>query len=134
MRASLLCVIGLLAWSAGAAAETGRQSSEAAATLEFNWDGVPSCSTLAASPAFTIRHAPKDARRVRLFFTQGDKERGGQEIDLPASGVIPAGALRTWGPCNADMYRWTAVFKSATGQVVGEIWSNRFFPETKPTR
>ena len=97
-------------------------------SVDFSWDGVPPCKTLSQSPRFTIRNFPKDAKTVMLQLTQGNRARGGQEVELPSSGQIPAGAATTMGPCNPDMYRWTAIFKAPNGQVVGQASAERRFP------
>jgi hypothetical protein len=64
-------------------------------------------------------------------FSQGAAERGGGEIDMPPGGNIPAGAVNTWAPCNADMYIWKAIFKSSAGEVLGEASGRRFDPDAK---
>jgi hypothetical protein len=75
-----------------------------------------------------IRNFPKETKRVMLILTQGDKKRGGQEVDLPSSGVIPPGEVWTMGVCNPDTYRWTAIFKSAAGTVLAETHVDRHYP------
>jgi len=97
-------------------------------SVDFSWDGVPPCTTLSKSPRIVTRNFPKEAKTVMLVLTQGDRARGGQEVELPSSGQIAAGSATTMGPCNPGMYRWTAIFKSAGGQVLGEASSERPFP------
>jgi hypothetical protein len=97
-------------------------------SIEFSWDGVTPCRTISANPQMIIRNFPKEAKKVMLILTQGKSARGGQEVDLPSSGVIPAGEAWTMGVCNPDMYRWTAIFKSAQGAVLAETHVDRHFP------
>jgi hypothetical protein len=75
-----------------------------------------------------IRNFPKEAKRVLLVLTKGKNEKGGQEVELPSSGEIPAGAATIMGPCNTGSYRWSAIFKAAGGQVVGEAYVEKDFP------
>lgn len=93
--------------------------------IDFSWDGIPACKTLSRSPHMAVRNFPKEAKTVVLSLTQGARERGGQEVSLPASGEIPEGAATTMGPCNPGLYRWTATFKSSMGQVLGEAYAER---------
>jgi hypothetical protein len=98
------------------------------ASIDFSWDGVTTCRTISANPRMVITNFPKEAKRVMLILTQGKNPRGGQEVELPSSGVIPAAEAWTMGVCNPDMYRWTAIFKSADGVVLGETHVDRHFP------
>jgi hypothetical protein len=97
-------------------------------SIDFSWEGVTTCRTISANPQMVIRNFPKEAKRVMLILTEGKNARGGQEVELPASGVIPAGEAWTMGVCNPDTYRWTAIFKSANGVVLGEAHVDRPFP------
>jgi hypothetical protein len=98
-------------------------------TLDFSWKSIRGCRTLGDSPEFTIKNAPPGTARIRLRLSQGKTEKGGQEVDFPQSGIIPANSISTMGPCNPDMYRWTAIFYSRTGMVLGETFKNSFYPE-----
>ena len=80
------------------------------------------------SPHITISHYPAETKRVLLTLAQGERENGGQEVDLPNSGVLAAGAITTLGICNAGTYTWTAIFKAANGAVLGEVMVNKYFP------
>lgn len=97
-------------------------------TIEYSWKGITPCKTLSDSPAFKFTNVPRETKRVRLFLTEGSREMGGQEVLLPESGSLPVGTARTYSPCNPGYYRWTAVFKSATGQVLGQVHQSRFYP------
>jgi hypothetical protein len=96
--------------------------------MDYSWKGIVACKTLADSPAFKFSNFPPEAKRVRIFLTEGKRELGGQEVELPASGIVAFGAARTFSPCNPGYYRWTAVFKSATGQILGQAQQSRFYP------
>ena len=98
------------------------------ASIDYSWKGTVACRTLSDSPAFQFKNVPRGAKTVRLFLTEGAREMGGQEVLLPESGLVPAGAARTFSPCNPGYYRWTAVFKSATGQILGQVHQSRFYP------
>ena len=97
-------------------------------SISTSWSGVKPCTSLSRSPPMTIKGFPKNAKRVMLILTQGDNKRGGQEVDLPASGKIPEGAAVTLGPCNPGIYRWTAVFKTDKGEIVGQAHIDRPYP------
>jgi hypothetical protein len=97
-------------------------------SIDFSWQGVPGCQSLSRSPRMTIRGFPNEAKRVSLALTIGNAEKGGEEVDLPTSGVVPEGAVTTFGPCIPGIYRWTAIFKSATGKIVAETHIDKPFP------
>jgi hypothetical protein len=69
-------------------------------TIEYSWKGVAPCKTLSDSPVFKFTNLPREAKRVRLFLTEGARELGGQEVPLPENGLVPMGAERTYSPCN----------------------------------
>jgi len=95
--------------------------------MDFSWQGMETCKRVAMSPRITISHYPTGTRRVLLTLAQGERENGGQEVDLPNSGVLAAGAITTLGICNAGTYTWTAIFKAANGAVLGEVKANKYF-------
>jgi hypothetical protein len=97
------------------------------ASIDFSWEGVETCKRVATSPRITISHYPTGTRRVLLTLTQGERENGGQEVDLPSSGVLDAGAITTLGICNAGTYTWTAIFKAVDGAVLGKVKVNKYF-------
>jgi len=96
--------------------------------MDFSWQGMETCKRVAMSPRITISHYPTGTRRVLLTLAQGERENGGQEVDLPSSGVLDAGAITTLGICNAGTYTWTAIFKAADGAVLGKVKVNKYFP------
>jgi len=105
-------------------------------TLEFSWLGTVPCKTLSDNPPFKLRNLPNGTKRVHLALTEGEREMGGQTVDIPEGGNIPAGVLRTNSPCNPTYYRWTATAISASGKVLGQAYQSRFFPtdEVLPTQ
>ncbi|MBH5368990.1 hypothetical protein [Bradyrhizobium glycinis] len=100
--------------------------------LDFSWQGAKGCVTLFPNPEIRISNVPANAKLLLLVLMQGGRELGGQELPMPADGVVPSGSIRTFGPCKPDMYRWTALAKSANGTVVAEAHRARFFPTDEP--
>ncbi len=60
-------------------------------TLDYSWANVAGCKRLSRAPAFKLSNIPANAHSVSLALTKGDREFGGQEVVLPANGVIPEG-------------------------------------------
>jgi hypothetical protein len=94
----------------------------------YSWAGVPSCRTLSRSPAFKFSNFPPNTRRVSLVLTQGEREFGGQEIAFPATGLIAEGTVTMRGPCVPGNYRWTAILKSAAGDILATVHTDLHFP------
>jgi hypothetical protein len=61
---------------------------------------------------------------------------GGQELSMPANGIVPSESIRTFAPWRPDVYQWNAVAKSADGRVIAEAHRARFYPtdELAPER
>jgi hypothetical protein len=97
-------------------------------TLDFSWRGARGCVTLFPNPEIRLRNIPAGARLLSLTLTQGAREMGGQEIAIPEDGILPSGTIRTFGPCSPGIYRWTALVKSSTGQILSEAHQARFYP------
>jgi hypothetical protein len=97
-------------------------------SMEFSWEGIAPCKTLSPNPRIVLRGFPKEAKRVMLILTQGQTPRGGQEADLPISGIIAPKEVWTMGVCNPGLYRWTAIFKSARGTVLAQTHIEKHFP------
>jgi hypothetical protein len=97
-------------------------------SMEFSWEGIAPCKTLSPNPRMAIRGFPKEAKRVMLILSQGQTPRGGQEADLPISGIISPKEVWTMGVCNPGLYRWTAIFKSADGTVLAQTYIEKHFP------
>ena len=97
-------------------------------TLDFSWRGTHGCVTLFPNPEIRLQNVPAGARLLSLTLAQGPREMGGQELQIPGDGILPYGAIRTFGPCNPGVYRWTAQAKSSTGQILSEAHQARFYP------
>lgn len=105
-------------------------------TIDFSWQGTKGCVTLFPNPEIRLRNVPPGGKLLLITLEQGTREMGGEEIPLPENGILPPGVIRTFGPCRPDIYRWTAVVKSATGKVLAEAREARFYPtdELAPER
>ncbi|WP_271573181.1 hypothetical protein [Bradyrhizobium sp. CCBAU 11361] len=97
-------------------------------TIDFSWQGAGGCITLFPNPEIRFKNVPPDAKLLVLTLSQGTREMGGQEIAMPANGVLPSGSIRTFGPCRSDVYQWTAVAKSSKGEVLAEARRARVYP------
>jgi hypothetical protein len=102
-------------------------------TVEFSWQGAHGCVTLFPNPEIRLRNVPAGATSMSLTLTQGAREMGGQDVPVPRNGILPSGAIRTFGPCKPGLYEWTAVAKSPTGQVLSEAHQAQFYPAREPT-
>jgi hypothetical protein len=100
-------------------------------TLDFSWRGAQGCITLFPNPEIRLRNIPTGAKSLLLTLTQGPRELGGQDVPIPGDGILSFGAIRTFGPCNPGVYRWTAQVKSSTGQVLSEAHQARFYPSVE---
>jgi hypothetical protein len=98
-------------------------------TLDYSWADVVGCRTIAKAPAFRFSNVPEKAHSVSLVLTQGEREFGGQEVTLPATGLVAEGEISMRGPCVPGMYRWTATIKSATGSILTVVHADRWFPQ-----
>ena len=97
-------------------------------TIDFSWQSAGGCITLFPNPEIRFKNVPPDAKLLLLTLSQGTRELGGQEITMPANGVLPSGSIRTFGPCRSDVYQWTAVAKSSKGEVLAEARRARVYP------
>lgn len=100
--------------------------------IDFSWQGTKGCVTLFPNPEIRLRNVPADAKLLLLVLMQGTREMGGEELPMPANGIVPSGSIRTFGPCKPDVYQWTALAKSANGKIVAEARRGRFFPTDEP--
>ena len=87
-----------------AAACAGGQTAQRGAPelgVEFSWAGISPCSN--DSPRIVVRDAPAATKRFRVELVDIDTafgRHGGGEVDATPSGVIAAGALKSYrGPC-----------------------------------
>jgi hypothetical protein len=97
-------------------------------TLDYSWANFVGCKSISKAPAFKFTNIPANARSASLVLTQGEREFGGQEAILPASGLIPEGLITMRAPCLPGVYRWTATIKSATGVILATVHADRPFP------
>jgi len=96
--------------------------------LDYSWADVAGCKRIAKAPAFRFYNLPANAHSVSLLLTKGDREFGGQEVELPANGIVQEGSITMEGPCAPGNYRWTATIKSATGVILAVVHLDRWFP------
>lgn len=106
-----------------------RVTAEDAMTMEFSFRGARGCVTLFPNPEIRFKNLPSGARWVLLRLSQGTRDLGGQEVAIPASGILPFDTVRTYAPCNAGDYTYEAIVKSSQGQVLSQIRKSRAFPE-----
>jgi hypothetical protein len=97
-------------------------------TIDFSWEGAKGCITLFPNPEIRFKNVPPDAKLLVLTLSQGTREMGGQEIAMPANGVLPSGSIRTFAPCRQGVYQWTAVASSSKGEVLAEARRARVYP------
>lgn len=120
MRAVVIVFVSLLAICHPASADP--------MSLEFSWRGAHGCVTLFPNPEIHLRNVPAGSTSLSLTLTQGAREMGGQDVPVPGNGILPFGAIRTFGPCNPGLYEWTVLAKSSTGEVLSEAHQARFYP------
>jgi len=102
-------------------------------TLDFYWQGAQGCVTLFPNPEIRLHNVPAGATSMSLTLTQGVRELGGQDVPVPGNGTLPFGTIRTFGPCKPGLYKWTALVKSSTGELLSEAHQARFYPSDEPT-
>lgn len=108
---------------------TSRATADDAMTLDFSFKGTRGCVTLFPNPEIRFQNVPLGTRWVLLKLSQGTRDLGGQEVAMPASGILPFDTVRTYAPCNAGVYTYEAVVRSSQGQVLSQIRKSRAFPE-----
>lgn len=129
----------VLIWATSAAAQTaarqqvqhGLVSRQATAgmTMSFSFLNSRPCISLFDNPEIRLKDVPQGAASILVQLTQADQEYGGQEVPLPKNGILPAGALRTFGPCNPGVYQYEVTVKSAAGEVLGRARQSHTFPD-----
>ena len=76
-------------------------------TLDFTWIGTPLCAANASSPEFEVQNVPEGTARLRFTLigpTGG--ALGGSDVQLPARGPVPKGAVAYRAPCLGGIYTW----------------------------
>lgn len=97
-------------------------------SFDFTFDRLSGCKTIFTNPEIRFQGVPKEARTVLLTLHQGERDLGGEEVALPASGILPPGEVHTMAPCNPDTYTYKAFVKSADGRIVAKADKSHFFP------
>jgi|HubBroStandDraft_4_1064222.scaffolds.fasta_scaffold569588_2 hypothetical protein len=97
-------------------------------TFDFSWSGVAACSGGSRSPAFVVRNAPPDTRKLMFTLFLSKAEYGGEQTPYPPGGRVPAGAIYTNGPCQAGDYRWNVVALDQLGRPLATADRTRPFP------
>lgn len=134
----------VLIWATSAAAQTAaRQQVQdelvtrqaiAGMTMSFSFLGSRPCVSLFDNPEIRLKDVPQGAASILVQLTQANREYGGQEVRLPKNGILPAGALRTFGPCNPGVYQYEVTVKSIAGEVLGRARQSRTFPDDNESK
>lgn len=97
--------------------------------IDFTFRGTKGCVSLFPNPEIRLTHVPPGAKNVVLTL-QGPEQRelGGEEIRLPSNGVIPAGSIRSFAPCNPGVYTYLALVKAKDGGTIATAELKRAFP------
>jgi len=103
-------------------------------TMSFSFLGSTPCVSLFDNPEIRLKDVPQGVASILVQLTQADQEYGGQEVRLPKNGILPAGALRTFGPCNPGVYQYEVTVKSAAGEVLGRARQSRTFPDDNESK
>lgn len=97
-------------------------------TLDFTWIGSALCAPRPSSPEFLVENAPAGTAQLRFVLTSpSGRELGGSDVDLPARGTIPRGAVTFRSPCVSGMYTWTVEAIDANGQPLARAALTRPF-------
>jgi hypothetical protein len=97
-------------------------------TLDFSWQGISGCSGYSQSPAFFVRNAPLDTRRLAFALFRDKREYGGEQAPYPANGNVAPGLIHTIGPCVPGDYRWSVVALDRLGKPLATADRTRTFP------
>jgi hypothetical protein len=100
-------------------------------TVSFSFRGTSACNGSFESPELRLKDVPSGATWILVHFAQRGTELGGQEVPLPRNGILPAGSIRTWAPCNPDTYSYSVAVKSAAGLILAKAQQSRSFPSDK---
>ena len=102
--------------------------------MSFSFLNSRPCISLFDNPEIRLKDVPQGAASILVQLTQADQEYGGQEVPLPKNGILPAGALRTFGPCNPGVYQYEVTVKSIAGEVLGRARQSRTFPDDNESK
>lgn len=88
-------------------------------TLDFTWIGTVLCAPRASSPEFQVGNMPAGTARLRFALTgPSGRELGGAEVQPPARGPVPKGAVAYRSPCVGGSYTWTVEAMDANGRLL----------------
>ncbi len=89
-------------------------------TLDFTWIGTTLCAPRPNSPEFQVGNVPAGTARLRFaLLGPSGRELGGADVQLPARGAIPRGAVSYRSPCVGGIYTWTVEALDADGKRLG---------------
>lgn len=97
-------------------------------TLDFSFKGLAGCNTLFPNPEIRLKNVPRGTARVVVTLTRGNRELGGQEIQMTKNAIIPAKSVTTFAPCPAGVYTYSALAKAQNGQTLAVAHQSRTFP------
>ncbi len=98
-------------------------------SVDFSFRGSKDrCTGYFESPKMRLRNVPEGAASARLALSEKGTEMGGQDVAFPTTGVIPTGAIRTFGPCNPGVYTYRVTVKSRSGQILARAEQSRTVP------
>lgn len=97
-------------------------------TLDFTWIGSVLCAPRPSSPEFQVENVPNGTAQLRfVLVSPNGRELGGADVQLPARGTVPRGAVTFRSPCVGGMYTWTVDAIDAEGKALGRATLTRPF-------
>lgn len=92
-------------------------ASAADMTLDFTWLGTTLCAPRPNSPEFQVDNVPAGTAKLRFALVgPSGRELGGADVQLPARGAVPRGAVSYRSPCVGGIYTWTVEALDAEGK------------------
>jgi len=112
----------------------------AAFEIQFNWDGLKSCTSgnpnTVANPKFVLKDVPEGTKFIRFKLVDTnvrEYNHGGGVVAFSGQGVIEPGAFKYKSPCppsGSHKYEWTATAQSKkSGGEIGKAKASRKYPE-----
>lgn len=109
------CVLICLLWAGASPA----WANSPVMTLDFTWIGTTLCAPRPSSPEFQVDNVPSGTARLRFaLMGPSGRELGGADVQLPARGAIPKGAVSYRSPCVGGIYTWTVEAIDAQGKLL----------------
>lgn len=97
-------------------------------TLDFTWIGTTLCAPRPSSPEFQVENVPAGTTRLRFALVgPTGRELGGADVELPARGAVPKGAVSYRPPCVGGIYTWTVDAIDAGGKLLASASLSRPF-------